>query len=59
MERKKMMEIMIVLGLWVLLGPCSSEKEEKDLNTKAWEIHQRVLTVGTHCDTPSLIVRRD
>lgn len=36
---------------------CRSELTEEKLSARAGELHQRILTVDTHCDTPMMMVR--
>ncbi len=36
---------------------CRAELTEEKLEEKAWELHRRMLTVDTHCDTPMMMVR--
>lgn len=36
---------------------CASITDESDLSLNAKEIHERILTVDTHCDTPMIMVR--
>jgi membrane dipeptidase len=38
---------------------CSSQQTEADLATKVSELHDKVLTVDTHADTPSRLLRED
>ena len=38
---------------------CSSQQSEADLATKVSELHDKVLTVDTHADTPSRLLRED
>ncbi len=59
---RKMKSILFVMtlycfGLW--LTSCAPEKDEEALKAEAREIHDRVLTVDTHSDTPSLMLRRE
>jgi len=42
------------LAIIVLLAFTPSEKE--DFNKKVWEIHERAITVDTHCDTPMALL---
>ncbi len=39
------------------LGKLQVEFDEKSLEAKAKDIHSRILSVDTHCDTPSLMTR--
>ena len=64
MEGKRLTTIISILfisGFWLI--SCSQKQvvnqDEEDLTAKAREIHDRVLTVDTHCDTPMVIVRGD
>lgn len=36
---------------------CRSELTEEKLSARARELHQRILTVDTHCDTPMMMLR--
>jgi membrane dipeptidase len=59
MREMKSILFIIVLsfsGFW--LTSCAPEKDEEALKAEAREIHHRVLTVDTHSDTPSLMLRR-
>jgi membrane dipeptidase len=38
---------------------CSSDGDEQALRAKALDIHEKVLTVDTHCDTPIRMLRED
>ncbi len=49
----------VILSLGVLLASCSSQDAEEDLLARAAEIHEGVLTVDTHADTPSRMIRSD
>ena len=42
------------LAIIVLLAFTPSEKE--DFNKKVWEIHERAITLDTHCDTPMALL---
>jgi membrane dipeptidase len=66
MKRTKFTSLVMVLSFssfW--LASCAQKQvvtaqktEEEALKTEAREIHDRVLTVDTHSDTPSLMLRR-
>jgi membrane dipeptidase len=43
-------------GFW--LTSCAPKADEEALKAEAREIHERILTVDTHSDTPSLMLRR-
>ena len=57
-EMKSILFIMTLSfsGFW--LTSCAPEKDEEALKAEAREIHDRVLTVDTHSDTPSLMLRK-
>lgn len=61
-ETKSILFVLFVMtlsvsGFW--LTSCSPKQDKEALKAKASEIHGRVLTVDTHSDTPSLMVRRE
>jgi len=43
----------------LFLVSCSSQKGEEDLIAEAREVHEKALTVDTHADTPSRLLRED
>jgi len=45
------------LAIGMLLISCNSQVDEEDLLVRAKNIHQRALTVDTHADTPSRLLR--
>jgi len=45
------------LAIGLLLISCTSQTDEADLLIRAKDIHERVLTVDTHADTPSRLLR--
>ncbi len=49
--------ISLIFGYSVI--SCSSQKKEADFAAKVRELHDRVLTVDTHADTPSRLLRED
>ncbi|KOH44979.1 dipeptidase [Sunxiuqinia dokdonensis] len=51
----------LILLLLLSLGVLFAQAEEKDqrLWKKALRIHERVLTIDTHCDTPMEMIRSD
>ncbi len=57
-EMKSILFIMTLSfsGFW--LTSCAPERDEEALKAEAREIHHRVLTVDTHSDTPSLMLRK-
>ena len=38
---------------------CASQEAEADITARVNELHDRVLTVDTHADTPSRLLRED
>ncbi len=46
-----------VLILAFLLISCTAEKDEINLESQARKIHENILTVDSHCDTPLLMTR--
>lgn len=46
----------LIIGFWWI--SCAEKKEER-LMAKAKEIHTKILTVDTHCDTPGYMVNGD
>ena len=48
---------LICLAMGLLFLSCKSEKSEEDLLVRAKEIHDKVLTIDTHADTPSRLLR--
>lgn len=45
------------LAIGLLLVSCASQMDEEDLLVRAKDIHEKVLTVDTHADTPSRLLR--
>ena len=58
-EKKFVVVIIILFGLGLILSSCRAKKDEEGLKAEARKIHEKVLTVDTHSDTPSLMVRKD
>lgn len=58
MQKKRIFLLAILVALFFCLGSCRAKLNEKTLETKAREIHKRILTVDSHCDTPSLMFRQ-
>jgi membrane dipeptidase len=50
---------MVFSAIGLLLFSCTSKQSEESLLAEARDIHQRVLTVDTHADTPSRLLRGD
>ena len=49
----------VFLAIILLLSSCSPQAEEADPLISAGEIHEKVLTVDTHADTPSRLLSGD
>jgi membrane dipeptidase len=65
-EIKSILFVMTLYGFGFWLTSCTPqqvimapEKDEEALKAEAREIHDKVLTVDTHSDTPSLMLRRE
>lgn len=56
-EEKLAVLLMLLFGFGLLLTSCTAKRDEEALEAQAREIHEKVLTVDTHSDTPSLMVR--
>ena len=50
---------LLVLAIGIFLTSCNPAADEEDLLVRAKEIHERVLTVDTHADTPSRLLREE
>ena len=64
MKRIKGIQCVAVLSvLCLLLASCAPKQvalqQERELAAKARHIHDKVLTVDTHCDTPMAMIRSD
>jgi membrane dipeptidase len=59
MRQKSGIKWVAVLFVGLFLISCSPEDKEEALIARAGEIHERVLTVDTHADTPSRMLRED
>ncbi len=61
MKRVKGIQCVAVLSvICFLLASCAPRQvAERELAAKARQIHDNVLTVDTHCDTPMVMVRSD
>jgi membrane dipeptidase len=57
MKQNNFMKVLVCLGLGIFLISCNSQMDEETLLVKAKDIHERVLTVDTHADTPSRLLR--
>jgi membrane dipeptidase len=49
--------ILLIFGFGMI--SCSSQQAEADFATRVSELHDKVLTVDTHADTPSRLLRED
>jgi membrane dipeptidase len=49
--------VSLLLAFGFVLFSCSSKMDEEALLSQARDIHERVLTVDTHADTPSRLLR--
>ncbi len=56
MRQRYLIKGMAFLAMGLLLLSCSPQSGEQDLLARAKEIHERVLTVDTHSDTPSRLL---
>lgn len=60
MKEKRLTAIVSVLCISIIWGTsCSLKQDSEALRAEALEIHNRVLTVDTHSDTPSRLLRED
>ncbi len=57
MEKRFLFRWIAFSAIGLLLFSCTSEQSEESLLANAQDIHQRVLTVDTHADTPSRLLR--
>lgn len=58
MKRKNLVFLLVLIvisGFW--LSACRKKPDEESLKARAREIHERVLTVDSHCDTPLQLLR--
>lgn len=59
----KSKNLVFLIGLIFLssfwLSSCKTELDEESIRSKANEIHQKILTVDTHCDTPLRLLREE
>lgn len=59
MNKKKSGVILCVLLIMGLFFSCEPPEKERELSPQAAAIHEKVLTIDTHCDTPLLMIRED
>lgn len=57
MRQKYFITGLFCLAIGMLLISCNSQMNEEDLLVRAKDIHEKVLTVDTHADTPSRLLR--
>ncbi|NIM90882.1 MAG: membrane dipeptidase [Candidatus Aminicenantes bacterium] len=60
MRRKNLVYFLVLIlvsGFW--LSGCRKNPDEENLEARAREIHERILTVDTHCDTPFQLLRSE
>ena len=55
----KQLFLILLLPSFLIIGACTQEPDMKGLKQKAAKIHEAVLTVDSHCDTPMRLVRGD
>jgi membrane dipeptidase len=58
-ENSKIGFVVILLILGHGMISCSSQETEAEFATRVRELHDKVLTVDTHADTPSRLLRED
>lgn len=58
-ENNRIVFIASVLIFGYVMISCTSQQTEADFATKVSELHDKVLTVDTHADTPSRLLRED
>jgi membrane dipeptidase len=59
MKRRLAPFIILSLILGLLWSSCDQEDKEEEMKIEAREIHEKILTVDTHCDTPGHMVKGD
>ncbi|MGB6866414.1 MAG: dipeptidase, partial [Candidatus Aminicenantaceae bacterium] len=60
MKENKAIGIGVILLVFVfVMISCSSQQTEADFASRVSELHDKVLTVDTHADTPSRLLRED
>jgi len=57
MKQRYFLKGLFCLAIGMLLISCNSQMNEEDLLVRAKDIHDKVLTVDTHADTPSRLLR--
>lgn len=60
MNKNKLLILTLIVSVYTIsLSSCAPKQEEGDLVAESRKIHDRVLTVDTHCDTPMRMVGSD
>jgi membrane dipeptidase len=59
MRKKYLVKWIVFSAVLLLLISCGSNQNEEALLARARDIHFRVLTVDSHCDTPHQLIRED
>ena len=57
MRKKYFITGLVLAAAGLLMLSCSSQVSEEELLARAKDIHEKVLTVDTHADTPSRLLR--
>lgn len=57
MRNKNLIAILAVLFIFgIIFASCKKKPDEESIKARARKIHEKVLTVDTHCDTPSRLI---
>ena len=59
MRQKYFIKGLVVLTISMILISCNPQMDEESLHVRAKDIHEKVLTVDTHADTPSRLLREE
>jgi membrane dipeptidase len=60
MKDKRLTSVVFVLTILLIWGAsCSPQLDTEEVKAEALAIHERVLTMDTHCDTPMRLLRED
>lgn len=57
MKQKYFIKGLVILAVGMILISCNPQVDEEELLVRAKDIHEKVLTVDTHADTPSRLLR--
>jgi len=58
MKNKRLTSVVFVLTILLIWGAsCSPQLDTEEVKAEALAIHERVLTLDTHCDTPMRLLR--